>query len=351
MTTERREYGTLNAMRGVAAIAVVFYHAGKLFGRIAPGGYLAVDLFFVLSGFIIAHAYDGRLAGGLGRRDFIVVRLIRFYPLYIAGAGLGVLRELLLLATHNHYALSPPLLVAALAAAALFVPLPLAAKGGNLFSLNVPSWSLFYELVVNLLYALVFPWLGTAALALTALVSAVALFVMLPADGLHQVGVLDIYFLAGFPRTLFSFAAGILIYRRRWRAPALPPVLLLALTGAALVVPGGNRWTDMLFVLLIAPCLVLLGAQAEPAARLRPVTHFIGLVSFPIYALHSPVLDMATALARKYALDLPLVGVIVVAGLLVCCFFAVRIDAKIRFHLTARLHAAIRRDPAETAAP
>src|SRR5215210_2241655 len=86
----RPVYHSLNGLRGLAALIVVLFHAAALIGtQLAPGGYLAVDLFFILSGFVIAHAYDHRFAEGLGPLAFIRYRIIRFYPLYLLGLAIG----------------------------------------------------------------------------------------------------------------------------------------------------------------------------------------------------------------------------------------------------------------------
>ena len=140
-------------MRGVAAITVVLFHGARLAGvQTMPHGYLAVDMFFALSGFVISRAYDRRLAADWTPLPFFRLRLVRFYPLYALGLALGATREMLLLATHNHFALPAPLLFGALAAAALFLPFPLEQRDNYLFAMNPPSWSLLYELLVNVAY-------------------------------------------------------------------------------------------------------------------------------------------------------------------------------------------------------
>lgn len=87
-------YFTLDAMRGVAAIMVVLYHAGPVTTVIAPAGYIAVDFFFALSGFVIAATYEARLRNGLTPLRFIRIRLTRLYPLYLVGLLLGLTKAL-----------------------------------------------------------------------------------------------------------------------------------------------------------------------------------------------------------------------------------------------------------------
>jgi peptidoglycan/LPS O-acetylase OafA/YrhL len=86
---EKRVYHALNGVRGIAALAVLLHHARTLIGDVSVSGYMAVDLFFLLSGFVVAHAYEERLKGGLTAWKFIKLRLLRFYPLYLVGILLG----------------------------------------------------------------------------------------------------------------------------------------------------------------------------------------------------------------------------------------------------------------------
>ena len=96
----RRRYETLDALRGLAALAVVVFHLGqvRLAPDLVPHGYLAVDFFFVLSGFVVAHAYEEALRGSLSFRSFALRRAIRLYPLAILGATAGL--ALLILKWH-----------------------------------------------------------------------------------------------------------------------------------------------------------------------------------------------------------------------------------------------------------
>ncbi len=351
MTTERREYRTLNGIRGVAAICVMLFHGVALVGPVFPRGYLAVDLFFVLSGFVIAHAYDGRLRAGLRVGGFTLVRLIRFWPLYALGLALGVARELLLVATGNDYALSVPMLLAAVTLGLAFLPLPLASRGDNLFPLNVPSWSLFFELLINILYVAVWPWLSLAVLLVAIAASGIALVLVTPAIGIGHVGVEANSFGGGCARTIFSFGLGVLIYRLRPQVPAPPAPLLLALVAAGLAWPWGGRGYDLAFVVLLSPALVMLGSGAEPAGRAGGVTDWLGLVSFPLYATHRPLLHVIEALANRMPVSPALLGWVAVAGLLVLATIANRVDVLVRRWLSDWLQPPQRPDSARSAAP
>lgn len=347
----RREFLTLNGMRGVAAIAVMLYHGVSLVGPVVPRGYLAVDLFFTLSGFVIAHAYEDRLADGLSVRSFALIRFIRFWPLYALGVGFGLLRESLLVATHNSYALPMSLLAVVAACALLFVPTPLARRDDALFPINIPSWSLFFELLVNILYAAVRPHLGTKALVAIIAVSGGTFVALAPAEGIHEVGVQSATLLSGCLRTVLSFSLGLLIYRVRAAAPKVPVLLLLALIAVLLICPWGGLLYDLLFVLLVSPLIVFLGAAVEPSARLAPTISLLGLLSFPLYAIHRPLLNLAEAASGRIPVPTALIGWSAMLIVILCAYAAGRGDPPVRRFISRKLHAALRRDRAEAAAP
>src|ERR1700740_1326729 len=91
-TQPRRAFQTLDGLRGVGAFLVVMRHVPMLFGPIrVPESFLAVDLFYLVSGFVVAHAYGARLERGGFFGEFVKTRLIRLYPLYLLGILVGVI--------------------------------------------------------------------------------------------------------------------------------------------------------------------------------------------------------------------------------------------------------------------
>ncbi|GLK49474.1 acyltransferase [Brevundimonas intermedia] len=326
---------SLDAMRGIAALMVVLYHSPTLFGPIASRGYLAVDLFFVLSGFVIAHAYDARLATNLTPSAFIKLRVIRFWPLYAAGLALGLCREILLIASGNHYALTPGLLALCLAAALLFIPAPLASRDYQLFSLNSPSWSLLHELLVNVLYAVFFRFLTIPVLCGLGVASYIALALTAPASGISDTGFNLPGTLPAIARTLFSFTAGALLFRLKLKAPKISVALVLCVLMAALALPFGGRVYDLLFVALMSPALVWMGTACTISPKLHKLAAWLGLISFPIYAVHRPALAIAEAGAERLSLPPAAVGIGVLAALLLgCTYLAVPFDIWSRRKLT-----------------
>ena len=202
---------TLDALRGVAALAVVMVHISILLGlpRQASSS-LAVDLFFILSGFVVEHAYGRHLRCETTFSTFIVVRLIRLYPLYIVG-----------LTTYALFYFARPNVVATniapgLLLAFLYFPAPpfLSFDPTFLFPVNPVSWSLFREFFVNILYALFMVRLSARSLLQIVVVFGVVLLVektylQAAIDAFGPWSVLS----DGVPRALFSFFAGVLINR------------------------------------------------------------------------------------------------------------------------------------------
>lgn len=295
----KKTYRTLDALRGIAALAVVIFHGKWLLGWNAiPSGYLAVDFFFVLSGFVIAHAYDSRLASDLSSGRFIWHRIARFYPLYILGFGIGLLYELGLVGMHNPAALSVRGLLLGSGAAALFLPFPYVLRDGNLFAFNVPSWSLFYELVVNAAYALLFRVLSVPVLIGLVLINGAIFGTAIALHGTGDFGALADQVGVAIPRTIFSFSVGLLIYRLKFTAPKIPIAIIVSLMIGPMIFPVGPAVT-LAFVFVISPLVVLLGSAVEPGDRTRKAFEFLGLISFPIYAIHRPVLSFAQTLSQR----------------------------------------------------
>ena len=310
-SSPRREYITLNAVRGIAAICVMLFHGVGLVGEVAPRGYLAVDLFFVLSGFVIEHAYGDRLESSLSVRTFIGMRLVRFWPLYVLGLG----REALLIISSNDYALSFGLLSASVLVGLLFLPFPIPQRGGDLFPINIPSWSLFFELLVNIIYVLIRPFLGWFGIISVIIASSVTLIFLIPPNGIGHVGVTIHSFAGGCARTLLSFTIGLLIYRLRLKGPVIPVPFLLSGVAATLAFPWGGVAYDLAFIFVISPIIVILGSSVEPSGWMKSLAIWLGVISFPLYAVHRPILSIAEAVSRALPVSAAVIGWVTALGL------------------------------------
>ena len=289
----KQHFEILDGLRGIAALAVVIFHfmewvypdSSKNF---IGHGFLAVDFFFCLSGFVIGFAYDNRIRK-MGVGEFFKRRLIRLHPLVIMGSVLGFLAFLL-----DPFASSIVYNAGKLAllfvCSILLIPLPLMEERFfNLFAFNAPSWSLFWEYVANIFYAFVLYKLGRRSLAiLTILAAAGICFVGYRAGNLLGGWSKD-NFLDGGARVAYSFLAGLFLYRSNWiiknRIGFLGLAILLFL---AFIMPG-SKWnwlTETLVVLFFFPLLVSLGAGSRLSPQWKKVCRFSGNISYPLYMTH-----------------------------------------------------------------
>ncbi len=207
-------FHTLDALRGIAALGVVMYHIGAAFWPLAaPGGYLAVDLFFMMSGVVLSHAYEARFRAGMGTVRFMRARLIRLYPLYLLGTLFGIAVTVASLFGRNSVGWDASSVLQAALLALLFLPNFTGGPVGQLFPLNIPCWSLFFELLVNLLFVLAWPLLTTLSLILTIAGYRRSGRLGGTAGGSPGHRVDDADFLVGLARTVFGFSVGVLIAR------------------------------------------------------------------------------------------------------------------------------------------
>ncbi|KMS50943.1 hypothetical protein V474_05655 [Novosphingobium barchaimii LL02] len=307
-------YLALDALRGAAAFAVLFYHLRHL--KMPDGsastwhafdsGYLAVDLFFVLSGFVISHAYEKKLRASLSWSAFMIARFLRLQPVIAIGtlAGFAFALSQRLVGLES----APGLFAIATSLPANLLMLPNVLVSWGIFLFNPPAWSLFYELAANAVYAFGIrkhaSELGEAetakrtdraltAICFAGLAGLTASIVLV--GNLDKGVVLDDWPVA-LARITFSFALGLLLHRsrRRWmpRVPRLPmPWLMLAcLLLLAPQLNGASRGGyDLLFVLLLSPALVMLTSVTQPTSRQESAAKWLGMISYPLYAVHVPI--------------------------------------------------------------
>lgn len=305
----------LDALRAVAALCVVVMHTSAIWPgapRTMGPAYLAVDFFFLLSGFVMARTYEGRMTSGrIGVRDFMTMRYRRLWPTMAIGAALSL--------PFLWRDVSAPERFLGAALPNLFMLPTFVTR--ELFSLNTPAWSIFFELIANLVHVVVLHRLSQRALGML-----VALFGLAVAACGILYGDLDLgsqaeNMVGGFARVGFSYGLGLLIWRRYRDKPPLPVPPLLALAAMPVLFAGVTIWKlegwgfDFGFVLVGGPLLLWGGLTLAQNAgqRLQALCMAAGALSFPLYAVHYPVLLAAEAagLARGWG---PFAAVLV-AGL------------------------------------
>jgi peptidoglycan/LPS O-acetylase OafA/YrhL len=335
----RRKYHTLDGIRGVAAIVIVMRHAGYYFGDFGlhvskAESYLAVDLFFVLSGFVIAEAYDKRLTGGLSAIEFMKIRLIRLYPLYLLGLLIGTIVVLGSLFFGNNIDHKSGFQVMKdFIFAFLILPTPFS---NELYPFSGPSWSLFFELIANGLYAIFRNFLTTSRMILIIGVAAITLGLSVFHYGDMDKGNEWTGFLTAFFRVIYSFGVGLLIHRFHTKLPAfrLPSWSLLGLVFVLLVVVPSTQvrpWYDLFVVILLFPAIVHVASASESSSeRMVRVYGLLGTTSYAVYILHKQfALFVAAAFDRVFKHNVeqfaPFSGVVFLIGLVYACWLMDRV--------------------------
>jgi peptidoglycan/LPS O-acetylase OafA/YrhL len=341
---DRRMFYTIDGLRGLAALLVVLRHIVPLHANQlnAQSSYLAVELFFLFSGFVISHAYDRRFAEGLGFWAFVKVRLIRLYPLYFLGFAIAVLTipmaRLMGLRTW-------PLLPAVIIPGLLILPSVFVRfAGGNLFPFNNPSWTLFFELAANFVYALIVKHLSNRLLALIVLVSAAGLAWTVFTFHSLDVGFNQRHFVGGFGRVFFSFFAGVAVYRLQAARPcplSISPWILMAAAFLLLIAPLprglGRELYDAGCALVVFPVFAYLATSVEPGPLGQRLFTLGGGASYALYLIHAPlggVLNAVFAVAGRPKGSAAL-GLAFVAGASVIAWLAeIYYDRPVRRWLT-----------------
>lgn len=299
MLIQKHKYLTLDGIRGVAAFFVLMLHMAQLTGdRYFPRAYLAVDLFFVMSGFVISAAYDMQLRSRkLMVYQFLKIRIIRLYPLYFLALLMSIILTVYYLSYEGSFE------IAAFCIAIIFglLLMPSPTFGSGIFPLNPPSWSIFFEVFANMLYAAFRPNLTSKFLVVVMVISGLSLILM-SSIWSHSMnfgwGWANI--IGGFPRVLYSFAAGLMVHRIRenlafkMRFNSLIALLILSIVALLLGLPI-TRHTgmyDLVVVLVVFPILVLFASYVdpEPNTKLEKLFALMGLTSYAIYILQSQFL-------------------------------------------------------------
>ena len=313
-TMPKRHYHILDGLRGVAALMVVVYHLFEAFSSDHPltqwinHGYLAVDFFFLLSGFVIAYAYDDRW-GKMSTGDFFKRRLIRLQPMVVMGMLIGAL--LFYLQAGDTFPLIEKTSVIKLVGVMLIgftlIPLPPSwdIRGWDeMHPLDGPAWSLFFEYIANILYAVILRRLSLRLLSfLVFLASCFLVEVAVFGKGGDLIGGWSIsatQLHIGFGRLLFPFLAGMLLFRfgKTIQVPfafAVCSALLLAVFCAPRVGGADHLWMNGIFesvcVIVIFPTIVSIGAGAASSEGMSTrVARFFGDVSYPLYITHYPLI-------------------------------------------------------------
>ena len=367
-------YEILDGLRGVAAVLVVAYHLFETYyGGSADQpinhGYLAVDFFFVLSGFVIGYAYDDRW-DRMSTWSFFKRRLIRLHPMVIFGTLFGAVMFYFGSCSTFQLINETPWYMVVLVMLWCFTMIPLPngmdIRGwGETNPLNGPAWSLQWEYLANFLYALVIRRFSKVLLGICVVIF--ACFTIILCLNIDVTGFLGERSWAaytvvggwsttpdqlqvGATRLLYPFFCGLLISRLMIATPhpqeengdskmvngklsncklrggfwwcSLFIVILLCMPWLGLGTEGDSRWTNGLYeafcILICFPIIVAIGAGSSvKGGKSEAINRFLGEISYPIYITHYPLIYMQMSWAESHK-DAPLGMHIFVA---VCIFF------------------------------
>ena len=308
------QYELLDGLRGVAALMVIWYHIFEGFAT-SPidqrfnHGYLAVDFFFILSGFVIGYAYDDRWKT-MKTKDFFKRRLIRLHPMVVLGAVLGSITFCIQgCEKWDGSQVSISMVMLAMLMGIFLIPVapgagPEVRGNGEMYPLNGPSWSLFFEYIGNILYALFIRKLSTKALTVLVVLAGIGLasFAIFNFSGYGHLGVgwsmADYNLIGGFLRLLFSFSIGLLMTRvfkplqvrgAFWICSLAIIVLLSMPYIGGSEFPWMNGIYDSVCAIIIFPLLVYLGASGKTTdKKSSKICEFLGNISYPLYIVHYP---------------------------------------------------------------
>ena len=367
-------YELLDGLRGVAAILVLFYHIfeGFSFAEVTNGagdgiirtlnhGHIAVDFFFILSGFVISYAYDDRW-NKMNTWQFFKRRLIRLHPMLIMGAIIGCLAFASVGFERGDGTTAPTgWVMTALLLTMFMIPavpsVPYEVRGnGEMFPLNGPGWSLFFEYIGNISYALFMRRMSTRILTTFTILLGIAhaWFFIGNVSGYDMIGVGwtidEVNFWGGLVRMLFPFSMGML-HARTFKPRKIKGVFwicsiaLVVLFSIPYIASSGsislNSLYEFVCIAFLLPFIVWLGACGTASGTTGKMNRVLGELSYPLYIVHYPIMYIFYAWLIKnniYTLDNCLgVAALVIVSSIALAFLCLKLyDEPVRRWLTRK---------------
>ena len=356
-------YDLLDGLRGVAALTVVCFHLFEAYAtshldQRINHGYLAVDFFFILSGFVVGYAYDDRWTK-MTVREFLTRRLVRLQPMVVIWALIGaVMFYTQGCPVWDVSAVPVAMLLVATLMNAFMIPATPGAEirgVGEMYPLNGPAWSLFFEYIGNVLYALFIRRLSTRALAVLVAAAGCGLAAFSVWGPLGDICVgfslTGENIVGGSLRLLFAFPAGLLLSRvfrpvRVRGAFWIGSLAVVALASVPRIGGSEHLWMngvyDALCAVVLFPLIVWIGASGKTTDRVTSrICKFLGDISYPLYMVHYPFIYLYYAWVKNenltFGQSLPGAAALV-AGSVALAWLCLRFyDEPVRRFLSKRL--------------
>lgn len=331
----KKHYPILDGLRGVAAVMVVLMHVletfngGSRFAQIINHGYLAVDFFFLLSGFVVAYAYDDRWSK-MTQWDFYKRRLVRLQPMVVMGSLVGAALFYFQASSAFPLVAGTPvwkvLLLMIIGATLIPVPISMDIRGWQeMYPLDGPAWSLFFEYIANILYAVLVRRFSKALLSVFVALSACLLIGYLvwgpQGDLIGGWSINQQQLFIGFTRLLYPFFAGVLLCRmgkliRVQGAFWWCSLLIIVALSIPRIGDEHSLWMNGLYeavsVIFVFPLIVSMGAGGiVNHVRSAKICKFLGDISYPLYITHYPLIYIFTAWVTNHHIALGAKGLLV----------------------------------------
>ena len=327
-------------MRGIASILVLARHTSSYWmGLQFYHSYLAVDMFFMLSGFVISHAYDKRLTKkSMSITDFLITRVIRLYPLYLLAAIVSALVFFPKKALFHGEIDQVEDYFISMFLSLIYLPSKVLLTD-SLYPINGVSWSLFYELIINILYVIFRPTLTTVNLLIIILLSGLNLaYIAMTMNTIDFGSTWDLFSInSGFTRTVFGFSIGLILHRifveKAIRQISTEKSIFLAIIATcALIMVDLGKWNGLLdcfCLIFVFPFAILFGAGINPRqGRVMSIFITLGIISYPVYLLHDSFGSGFFQAFRLLGLNVsefaPYSGFLLV---LMLCFFSLQLNS------------------------
>lgn len=347
MENDEKRFYLLDGLRGIAAISVVIFHYTEHNNLHWLGGaWASVDLFFILSGFVIAHSYGLKIVNGLSFQNFFLIRLIRLGPLYFIGLLIGLAAAFFAQPDTVAPEITNKQIFTAFSLGLVLVPyindgywsFGKESIQGSIFPLNDPAWSLFFEVFINIIFFVFVKRTRKTSskkvvlLASGAFLMSIVLFKQInPGWGSEN-------FIFGFPRVVAEFFAGALIYSTGIHCKKFHlPIVLTVSFSSVFLLTFGNLKIALINSMVFMPLAIIFLASVQTGEIIKYFCKFLGYISYPLYITHYPIyrLIYREVNIKSFTSEYQVLIIFFVTFLIILGFASV--DVKVRKWLEARL--------------